>query len=765
MKSPLALPAFCLCTLFALPAAIATPPFASSPLCGGPPRQATGCFRVERVSGRWWLVDPKGQPTLSLGTDHVSFQAHWCEVLGYAPYARNVQQLYGAAAPWADEATRRLRAWNFNVLGAGCSPETRYHGLAHTEFLSFGSDFSAIAALTPKTNWTGWPDVFDPRFEPFCETRANQRCRAGDDPWLLGYFLDNELEWYGKGHEPWGLAADAWALPAAAAGKKALAASLRRTFSDSAAAFNAEFDARMRSFDDLAGMTKLPRPKTRRAEEALAAFVAEAAARYFQITTAAIRRHDRKHLILGCRFAHDAPDSAWQQAGATCDLVAVNVYPRIAVLQQRTVGLEKHLRHCFDRCGKPLIITEWGFPALDAADSRGQPLPSLHGAGMRVDTQRQKAACYAIMQRDLFSLPFVVGSHYFMWCDEPALGISKAFPEDSNYGLVSESDRPYALLTATAARVNAQMADLHAGKIRREDVSAGDTGIPVPGDSAAARPGEGELRFRQTPAGYTVETGPLRLTKDAAGGKLFDRVAWRGAACDAWTELGSYEAVLQVESPSGSAWPHADRITGVRVLHQDPRWLVLRIECAGDAAPRWKAAYRLEFEPGRAWFRAGRLGGQRRRSRMAAGRVFPLSTAAQQRCRARACRAELLGGGRRVAGPGRTHVLWGAAAAGRRARALHVLEGRGPTAASRLPPHRRARSAAGPTLDRRRGGTGCAGIHFSGNGRRRAALGEHVAVFGESQVGRTKPRRAGPERSSRAQAPPPTHPIATCLHG
>ena len=150
-------------------------------------------------------------------------------------------------------------------------------------------------------------------------------------------------------------------------------ASLRRTFHDDAAAFNAEFDAHLRSFDDLAGLTKLPRPKTERAREALAAFVAEAATRYFQITTAAVRRHDAKHLVLGCRFAHDAPDSAWRAAGATCDLVAVNVYPRIDLGRQRTVGLEKHLRHCFARCGKPLIVTEWGFPAwtlLTAGASR-----------------------------------------------------------------------------------------------------------------------------------------------------------------------------------------------------------------------------------------------------------------------------------------------------------------------------------------------------------------------------------------------------------
>ena len=81
MKSLLALLCFAACLLVAIPAAIAVrPPFASSPGA----RQATGCFRVEDQAGLWWLIDPKGQPTLSIGTDHVSFAAHWCEALGNA---------------------------------------------------------------------------------------------------------------------------------------------------------------------------------------------------------------------------------------------------------------------------------------------------------------------------------------------------------------------------------------------------------------------------------------------------------------------------------------------------------------------------------------------------------------------------------------------------------------------------------------------------------------------------------------------------------
>jgi hypothetical protein len=591
-------------TAEAPPAAAAKtfPAFESSLLMQNKPRRATGFFRTEADGDTWWLVDPNGKRTLSIGTDHVRYDGHWCEALGYAPYGRNAARKYGSADAWAREATRRLREWNFNVLGAGSSPQTRYRGLAHTEFLSFGADFSGVAALVAKTTWTGWPDVFDPRFERFCELHARERCEASrDDPWLLGYFLDNELEWWGKSHRPWGMAEDACKLPATAAGKKALVASLRAFFKNDAAAFNAEFGAKLGSFDELTALTDLPQPKTDRAKDALAGFIAEAAARYFQITTAAVRRHDPNHLVLGCRFAHDAPDSAWRQAGATCDVVTVNVYPRIDLWRDRTVGLEEHLRTHFTLCRKPIILTEWGFPALDAKDTEGRPLPSRHGAGMRVDTQEQKARCYAIMQRELFATPFVVGSHWFMWADEPSRGVSSAFPEDSDYGLVSETDEPYPALTATAARVNAQMIALHAGEIKIADVPSGGqkprTTPPVP----AAK---GELHFEKNAGGCTVETGSLRLVKSAAGGKIFDRIDWRADAKSDWIELGSYDDVMHVNDGGQNSWTHADRVTGIEAREQKPERLVLDIECVHTAAPAWKTAYRLTFEPGRSWFRA-----------------------------------------------------------------------------------------------------------------------------------------------------------------
>ncbi len=455
------------------------PPFVSRPAFGAPQRmKGTGFFRVERIGNVWWLVDPNGQPTLSIGTDHVNYFVHWCEKLGYAPYHRFVARKYGSEEAWAKEAVRRLLSWNFNVLGANNSVKARYQGLAHTEFLSFGADFASIADIVPKVHWTGFPDVFDPRFERFCDLRAKERCAPNkDDPWLLGYFLDNELEWWGKSGRPWGMAEEAWKKPPDRACKQALVRILRDFYRNDIRAFNADFGTTFASFDDLLTSTEPVQPKTERGQKALMQFVREAAERYFRITAQAIKKHDPNHLNLGCRFAWDAPEPAWEMAGRYCDIVTVNVYPRIDLERGVVVALVEHLQHRHELCRKPMIITEWSFPALDAKDSEGRPLPSRHGAGMRVDNQAQKAQCYAIFQRTVFALPFIVGSHYFMWVDEPALGIASTFPEDSNYGLVSEADEPYPELTAMATKVNAQMVALHARQV--PDLVAANKGTHI----------------------------------------------------------------------------------------------------------------------------------------------------------------------------------------------------------------------------------------------------------------------------------------------
>ena len=86
---------------------------------------------------------------------------------------------------------------------------------------------------------------------------------------------------------------------------------------------------------------------------------------------------------------------------------------------------------------KPTIITEWSFPALDSG------LPCTKGAGQRFHTQAERSRATDIYARTLLSMPFMIGYDYFMWVDEPALGISTPFPENTNYGMINEDGVPY----------------------------------------------------------------------------------------------------------------------------------------------------------------------------------------------------------------------------------------------------------------------------------------------------------------------------------
>jgi hypothetical protein len=419
---------------------------------------ANGYFQVEKDGKRWWLVDPRGERFYAVGTDHVNYFSHWCQKLGYAPYNRTCERLYGSPAKWGEAATQRLREWGFNLLGAGNIEAARYQGLAHTLFAAFGSTFSDVSALVEKTTWTGFPNVFDPRWEAYCNARAKTTCASSrTDPWLLGYFLDNELEWYGKTGREDGIWTETMKLPATHSGKRALVERLQAAH-PTLAAFNQTWSQTVATWDDLLALTELPALNDP-ARAVQKAFLAEVAERYFAVSAAAIRKADPNHLVIGSRFAGNAPEWAWKACARHCDVVTFNNYPRVDFVGGDLSELAEVFTQYYGLVERPMMITEWSFPALDAG------LPSQHGAGMRVDTQAQKAQCYEVMQHLLFRLPFMVGSDYFMWADEPELGISDTFPEDSNYGLVNVDDKPYPELTAMAARLNPLAFRLHSGEL------------------------------------------------------------------------------------------------------------------------------------------------------------------------------------------------------------------------------------------------------------------------------------------------------------
>ncbi|MGO9204395.1 MAG: hypothetical protein ACLQM8_28070 [Limisphaerales bacterium] len=432
-------------------------PWVSRP--GNALTQGSGFFRTLQAEGRWWLVDPEGKPFFDIGTDHVSYGGHWCEALGYAPYNRNVAAKYGSEAAWGRATLQRLKSWGFNCLPAGHSPSLRHQGLAHIQFASFGAEFARREWITRPVNWTGFPDVFSPRWESHCRSLArNLAQQTRGDPWCIGTFLDNELEWYGKSGQ---LVDEVFQLGARQPAKQALYQWLLQRFGS-----QVEVNRRLGSgyADEAAFLstTNVPSP-TPALELAREGFMAEIAERYFSVASRALRESDPDHLVLGCRFAGQAPKAALAAAGKYNDVFTINTYPQVdfesAWLPDGTGGVvervPQQLSEYYAVVRKPMIITEWSFPALDSG------LPCKHGAGMRVDTQEQKAACYRIFANTMAGLPFMVGYHYFMWADQPARGISHTFPEDSNYGLVDEQDAPYEVFTRTVADVNRRAPERH----------------------------------------------------------------------------------------------------------------------------------------------------------------------------------------------------------------------------------------------------------------------------------------------------------------
>ena len=516
---------------------------------------ATGFFRVADVDGRPGIVAPDGTPRFVLGCCWVHPRGSFSHALGHSPYGRFCETNYPSQAAWAEETLGRLRSWGFNNLGAASDVELcGRQGLSHVATLRLGQDFAKgdpDRSILPYGNapGTALPNVFHPDWPAFCEARAEELCAAvRDDPWLLGWFLDNELAWGArKGQPATGLYEAVAALPPEHSARKALDRLLAE--SGGAGAKPPSLAAKL-------------------------AFLRHYARTYFETASAAVRRHDPNHLVLGCRFAglENAHPVVWEEAGRFCDVVSVNVYPwadldRGVILDEKCgVPVAERFREYGGYAGKPLFVSEWSFPALDTGRK------CLVGAGQRVPTQEDRAEAAALFLRTMRDDPHVVGCDWFMWCDRPAAGSSKWNPEDCNYGLVNESGEPYAGLVRAFAAVSSGSSggSGSSGNTAKGCVSERDRFFAeargagsVPGASAP-----GAVGFRQEADGaWTLSNAFVRLSGRVGSRYMADEIAFSGGAggSPAVTPVGRYGACVHLLADDAHVWLDAERVTDVSV--------------------------------------------------------------------------------------------------------------------------------------------------------------------------------------------------------
>ena len=588
---------------------------------------ATGFFHFERIDGVDRAIDPSGHPMTLAGVDFVNPDVFYSSFLGYAPYARFVATNYPSREVWATQTAGRLQAWGFNMLASHCATEL-FPGFPHADTLNLNNPF----AKSKDPDWrisentdapsTGFPNVFHPDYEKEVFAAAAKRCAPlKDDPSLVGWFIDNELCWWGRSSDPGAGLLDLVAkLPPGHSARQALE----------------DFIAQHPCGEGVSRDVKI-------------GFLRLIAERYFSVNAAAIRAADPNHAILGCRFARGTlwtHDVVWEEAGKYCDAVSLNLYPwcdldcGVVLTEQGGLPVRDELRRVHALCRRPLLITEWSFPALDAGR------PCLHGAGQRFHVQEERAAAVELYVRTLLAEPFVAGYNWFMWVDQPATGLRPALPEDSNYGLVNEQDEPYALVTETFARVNRDTAVLKAGddgivhksaiatNVHKSEISIpfssereryyskaplrkGGGGKAAGGSSPSGEAANFDLSFvdngeqlpfvdtavgfHQEPDGsWSLSNGLVRLSGRIDGAFMADEIAFcpvAGAAASACLPAGRFRTLLQCRNEGRRLWTDVDRVTDVSFAADEATGagtVTIRAE-AGAAGTPPSAAMPAEF--------------------------------------------------------------------------------------------------------------------------------------------------------------------------
>ena len=153
-------------------------------------------------------------------------------------YAANLQRKYGAdyLPIWRRTALERLRAWGFNTIGNWSEPRLlERHEMPYVVPIHAYGNFARVSS---GSDWWGkMPDPFDPAFAAALDALAAKAASTyRQDPYLIGYFVDNELAWgLGNAVDPRlrdGLAVETLRLGATGPAKLAFVAQLTEKYRD-----------------------------------------------------------------------------------------------------------------------------------------------------------------------------------------------------------------------------------------------------------------------------------------------------------------------------------------------------------------------------------------------------------------------------------------------------------------------------------------------------------------------------------------------------
>jgi hypothetical protein len=426
-------------------------------------------------------------------------------------------QYAGNKKAWIKGVFVRLKRWHFNTIGSWADEDLLGQKFPYTDMLYIGRG-------------NKWDDVllsvFSGNFEAQVKENAQKAAKFKNDPNLIGYFLDNEMPWWGD--FGWNSDGQKTLLEKYAAGgvdnadKEALKNFLEDRYSGDIDSFDKAWDLNLKSFEELEGPVTLT-VRNKKQKAVASAWAGVVADRYFSVTTKALKEVDPNHLTLGVRFAGQAPWEVVEACGRYCDVVSVNLYDKSGNVNQEL------LDNFYARTQKPILITEYSF---SSTENQSQD-PNSHGADVAVPTQKDRAEHLDLYAHQLLILPYIVGLHWYEWADESPEG--RFDGEDCNYGLVDIHDHEYSLVTKEHSKLNLIATSLH----KKSDIS-------LPREFKESR----GVDYRKADAGVKVEASRPYLTID----KTAHVDTWGDGATGGKAVANTTTGVIALDYETGTGW-------------------------------------------------------------------------------------------------------------------------------------------------------------------------------------------------------------------
>ncbi|MBR4873728.1 MAG: DNRLRE domain-containing protein [Clostridia bacterium] len=368
---------------------------------------ATGFFHTEKIDGRYYIIDPLGNPYFAIGINTVCLG----DSANHKTYSL---EAFGSEEVYYEEITAALKEMGINTNYGGDAAQL----LAVENGLSNVVSFSVVGTYMGSLGrsqisegvfpFNNTINVFDPDFITSANASAAAKITTNgyaDMPNLLGYTTDNELP---SGAD----ILDRYLL---------LDPKEEVTNSFSYAVAWTWLARRMGTpaptLDDF-----LNSPEH---DQMNSEFLGFLYARVYRVSREAIKAVDPNHMYIGSRVNGNCRtnEDYLRAAGYYLDIITTNLYGGLNPNAETMTNFYRY-------SGKPFIVTEFFAKGMDAIDANGYRIANSTGSGILVMTQQDRADYYEHYALAMLECRGCVGWTWYRYRDnDQGIYVSKNNPE------------------------------------------------------------------------------------------------------------------------------------------------------------------------------------------------------------------------------------------------------------------------------------------------------------------------------------------------